>query len=83
MNQLVLISRNFVEFGAFTPSEILDFSKRGILQPTDFASHAGSDEWQPAPEFVTALAPGDAAPATAKKTVSRNKAPTKKKAATK
>jgi hypothetical protein len=83
MNKLVLISRNFVEFGAFTPAEVLDFQKRGIVQPTDFACLSGDEIWQPAPEFISALAPGDATPVVAKKTVTRAKAPTKKKSAAK
>ena len=45
MNTLVTLSRSFVEFGPFTPAEILDFHKRGLLQETDHLLDAGSDTW--------------------------------------
>ena len=35
MSNLVYLSRSFVEFGPFTPQELLDFSKRGILKGID------------------------------------------------
>jgi hypothetical protein len=45
MNTLVTLSRSFVEFGPFTPAEILDFHKRGLLQETDHLLDAGSETW--------------------------------------
>lgn len=45
MKTLVTLSRAFVEFGPFTKDEILDFSKRGLLQETDYLRDEGSSNW--------------------------------------
>lgn len=53
MSNSVFISRNFTEFGAFTPAEIVDFQKRGILRESDFVREHGSESWQPLTEWLT------------------------------
>ena len=57
MKSLVTLSRAFVEFGPFTKAEVLDFSKRGLLQDSDYLRDEGSDAWLPSAEWVTAAQP--------------------------
>ena len=57
MKSLVTLSRAFVEFGPFTKAEVLDFSKRGLLQDSDYLRDEGSDTWLPSAEWVTASQP--------------------------
>lgn len=57
MKTLVTLSRAFVEFGPFTKAEILDFSKRGLLQDSDYLRDEGSDAWLPSAEYVAAAQP--------------------------
>lgn len=57
MKSLVTLSRAFVEFGPFTKAEVLDFSKRGLLQDSDYLRDEGSDAWLPSSEWVTASQP--------------------------
>jgi hypothetical protein len=47
MSTPLYISRNFTEFGAFTPAEIASFKARGILLDSDFLRLEGSDTWTP------------------------------------
>jgi hypothetical protein len=76
MNDTVYISRNFTEFGAFAPAEIVDFQKRGILCESDFVRTHGSEAWVPLTDWLTS-AVTDAPAAKAAKP----KAPAKKKTA--
>ncbi|MFN7563907.1 MAG: hypothetical protein ACK5TH_19185 [Prosthecobacter sp.] len=57
MKSLVTLSRAFVEFGPFTKAEVLDFSKRGLLQDSDYLRDEGSDAWTPSAEWLTASKP--------------------------
>lgn len=57
MKSLVTLSRAFVEFGPFTKAEVLDFSKRGLLQDTDYLRDEGSDAWLHYAEWVSASKP--------------------------
>lgn len=76
MNDSVYISRNFTEFGAFAPAEIVDFQKRGILCESDFVRVHGSEAWLPLTDWLTNAVADTPAPKAAKP-----KAPAKKKAA--
>ena len=67
MSQLIYLSRNFVEFGAFKPEEIVDFKQRGILLESDYVRTAVGDDWQPLETWLSASPPAveptvDAAP---------------------
>ncbi len=53
MQNLVYLSRVFVEFGPFTKKEILDFQKRGILTTTDYLRDHGSDAWLHYQDWLT------------------------------
>lgn len=57
MKSLVTLSRAFVEFGPFTKAEVLDFSKRGLLQDTDYLREDGSDAWLHSADWVAASKP--------------------------
>ena len=57
MKSLVTLSRAFVEFGPFTKAEVLDFSKRGLLQDTDYLREDGSDAWLHSAAWVAASKP--------------------------
>lgn len=52
MTNLIYISRNFTEFGGFTPAEIVDFSQRGIVQDTDYVRVHDTDAWFTAAEWL-------------------------------
>ena len=41
------ISRNFVEFGAFTALEIASFRQRGVLGDRDYVRSAEGHDWLP------------------------------------
>jgi hypothetical protein len=91
MSTLIYVSRNYTEFGPFTPAEILDFNKRGILHGSDHLRPHGGDLWAPLEEWlskseITAVKPvaaaKDKAAPTAKKTAAKKAArKTAKKAA--
>ena len=76
MNQLVYVSRAFVEFGPFTLTEILDFEKRGILCNADYLRNDGQDDWVHVQTWIADSASKAKAPA-----VKKAKAPAKKAAA--
>ena len=57
MKTLVTLSRSFVEFGPFTKAEILDFSKRGLLQDTDYLRDEGASDWLHYAEWLTTAEP--------------------------
>jgi hypothetical protein len=90
MKELIYISRSFVEIGAFTVSEILDFSKRGIITSSDYLRVHNEDTWHHSAQFIAALPKATApakAPVAAKKAVKKaakkatpaSKTPAKKK----
>ncbi len=81
MSKSVYISRNFTEFGAFTPEEIVDFHKRGILQESDFVRLHGTDVWQPLTEWLTTAVSDSSAPAAKPAKPAKTKAPAKKRTA--
>jgi hypothetical protein len=94
MNSSVYLSRAFVEFGPFDPTEILAFEKRGILREIDHIRHHGKDDWIPLQTWLasakTGPKPAMATPATAPKpgtkknaVPAKKSAPNKKAAATK
>lgn len=47
MKHLYHISRNFVEFGAFTAPEVSDFKSRGILLDHDYVRAENNSHWMP------------------------------------
>jgi hypothetical protein len=96
MKDSIYLSRSFVEFGPFSPAEMQDFYKRGVLKDTDYVSSDSNGAWlhvsewaatlkaaetaKPSPKLPSAPAP-TAAPATkAAKPVAAKKAPAKKAA---
>ncbi len=42
-----IISRNFVEFGAFTADEITSFRQRSVLVDHDYVRSVNSHDWLP------------------------------------
>lgn len=52
MSNLIYISRNFTEFGGFTPAEIVDFNKRGIISDSDYLRVGDGDAWFTAGEWL-------------------------------
>ncbi|MFZ4767241.1 MAG: hypothetical protein ACOYMN_19985 [Roseimicrobium sp.] len=52
MTNLIYISRNFTEFGGFTPTEILDFNQRGIICETDYVRVHDTDAWFSVSEWL-------------------------------
>lgn len=57
MKSLVTLSRAFVEFGPFTKAEVFEFSKRGILQVSDYLREEGGDTWMPSADWLAAAQP--------------------------
>lgn len=51
------ISRNFVEFGAFTALEVASFRERGILSDHDYVRSAGSHDWLTVAAWLASVAP--------------------------
>jgi hypothetical protein len=86
MKPNIYLSRAFVEFGPFTPEEIIAFEKRGILREIDHIRHHGKDDWIPLATWITSLtAPskGTLAAPTKKPAVAKKAAAVAKKAAAK
>ena len=82
MSTPIFISRNFVEFGPFVATEILDFHSRGILGELDHVREEGKDDWVFIAEWVaTTGKPASKAPAKHKPEPKAE--PAAKKAATK
>ena len=52
----MFLSRNFVEFGPFTPAEMTAFAGRGLLLETDYVKEVGGHVWQPYMEWAASLA---------------------------
>jgi len=74
MKTNIYLSRAFVEFGPFTPEEVIAFEKRGILRDIDHIRHHGKDDWTPVASWLATLTPAHETLPTA---------PAKKAAATK
>ncbi len=86
MKHLYYISRNFVEFGAFTAPEVTDFNSRGILLDNDYVRAEKDPHWKPLPLWIkenTAITPKEKpatkpkAAAPRKRTASAAKTPKK------
>jgi hypothetical protein len=59
-------SRNYVEFGAFSPEEIADFCKRGILAESDYVRSLDSENWETVSQWLAnGVTPKAAKPKTA------------------
>lgn len=54
--QKIFISRSYVEFGPFEPSEILDFHSRGIATDRDHLHVIGTDTWITMSDWLAAQA---------------------------
>lgn len=57
MTPLFHISRNFVEFGAFSALEVVNFRQRGILADHDYVRAADGADWQPVGRWIAETAP--------------------------
>ena len=79
MTDSIFISRNFVEFGSFTPAEIADFKKRSIIVGSDYLRAASAEVWIPASAW-TAETATPAAATKAKKAAAKKRTVTKKAA---
>jgi hypothetical protein len=79
MQNLVYLSRSFVEFGPFSTEEMTAFYSRGLLQEIDHIRPEGGDSWLPVVEWINSL-PAPQAPAKAAKPA-KKAAPAAKKAA--
>jgi hypothetical protein len=56
-------SRNYVEFGTFSPEEIADFCKRGILADSDYVRSVESENWETVSQWLAnGVAPKAAKP---------------------
>ena len=83
MSNLVYLSRSFVEFGPFTPQELLDFSKRGIPKDIHHIHQQGRSAWLTVADWLKTqpAAPATASAKTAKAKSAAPKTPAKKAAA--
>lgn len=52
-----IISRNFVEFGAFTAVEIASFRQRSVLVDHDYVRPVNSQDWLPLGSWMDENAP--------------------------
>lgn len=76
---LFTISRNFVEFGAFTALEIVSFRQRGILRDHDYIRSTEGQDWLPLALWLSKVASGLAETKPADKAAPRKRsAPTTK-----
>lgn len=73
---LYIISRNFVEFGAFTANEITTFRKRSVLVDHDYVRPLSSNDWLPLGTWMAETAPTLAESKTLAKTVEKTVAKT-------
>lgn len=55
MTDALYLSRSFVDFGPFKPTEVLDFIKRGIVVPTDYIRRELTTDWMTIPDWQTSL----------------------------
>lgn len=77
MKHLYHISRNFVEFGAFTAPEITDFKQRGILIDHDYVRAESNPDWMPLTHWIKENSPV----VTKEKPVAKTKSPAPRKRA--
>lgn len=78
MKHLYYISRNFVEFGAFTALEIADFKTRGILNEHDYVRASKDHHWIALALWIKENAPV----APTEKPAAKSKSPAPRKRAT-
>ena len=57
MKHLYYISRNFVEFGPFSPVEVADFKQRGILVDHDYVRAENNSHWKPIASWIKDYSP--------------------------
>ncbi len=69
MTDALYLSRSFVDFGPFKPTEVLDFIKRGIVVPSDYIRRELTTDWMTISDWQVSL--------TAAPTVSKAKPKTK------
>lgn len=55
MSKTFLLSRNYVEFGPFAGSEILDLHHRGIVREQDYILAIESETWLTVPEWLASV----------------------------
>ena len=67
----MFMSRNFVEFGPFTPDEMSAFARRGLLLETDYVKESGGHVWKPYMEWFASLNEPKPVKAPAKKTAAK------------
>ena len=75
----MFLSRNFVEFGPFTPDEMSAFAARGLLLETDYVKEVGGHVWQPYMEWAASLAEPTPAKVAVKKPAAKRPAVKKPK----
>lgn len=71
-----IISRNFVEFGAFTATEIATFRERSVLVDQDYVRPLSSHDWLPLGTWMAESAPTLTESKTPAKTVEKTVAKT-------
>ena len=77
MKHLYHISRNFVEFGAFTANEVAGFRQRGILADHDYVRADNASHWTPLAYWINETTPTTSevkTPAKSKSPASRKRA---------
>lgn len=80
---LFTISRNFVEFGAFTALEVVNFRQRGILRDQDYIRSTEGQDWLPLAQWLSKIASGLAESKAAAKAAPRKRSTTTAKASKK
>lgn len=92
MNEMLYLSRSFVEFGPFTSTELASLEARGALKETDYVRAEASNDWihvsdwfataeTVVPEEPAPVIPSEPAPATSVVAPKAKKAAPKAKAA--
>ena len=55
----IFIARGDKPSGPYTPNQVNEYLKQGLLLPDDLASHEGMDEWIPLSQLIDNLKPQD------------------------
>ena len=55
----IFIARGDKPSGPYTPNQVNEYLKQGLLLPNDLASHEGMDEWIPLSQLIGNLKPQD------------------------
>jgi len=55
----IFIARGDKSSGPYTPNQVNEYLKQGLLLPDDLASHEGMDEWIPLSQLIGNLKPQD------------------------